>query len=151
MSVRRAASTAYRVSHSTASLAGILICCAFSSGVHLALAPEHLTESPRLGAGFFVAAAMLLAGGLAVFMFPEADAPPLTVALMGAGLIAAYTASRTLGLPGLEPDPEPLDAIGLSTQVPQLAALILALRLYRENRSRHERLHETRRIGWTRI
>ena len=131
-------------------MAAILIACAFSAGVHLALAPEHLAESPRLGAGFLIAATVLLASGLAVFVFPEADSAPLTVALMCAGLIAAYAASRTIGLPGLEPEPESLDAIGLVTQVPQLGALILALRLYRKNRSRHERLHETRRIGWTR-
>jgi hypothetical protein len=149
MSTGRAASRANRFSDPAAASTVILICCALSSGVHVGLAPEHLAESSRLGAGFLIAAAMLLVAGLAVFVYPRADVPPLATALVCAGLLAAYAASRTVGLPGLEPEREALDAIGLITQTPQLVALVLALRLYRENRSRRAPLHETRRIGWT--
>jgi|SRR5215207_9581731 len=123
MSARPAAWAPDRVSHrSTALSAAILICCALICGVHLGLAPEHLTESPRFGDSFAFAAALVLAAALAAFVH------------RGEALSLA----------------EPADAIGLITQIPQLVALILGIWLYRKSRSWLLPLHQRRRIGWTR-
>jgi hypothetical protein len=49
--------------------------------------------------------------------------------LLLGGLVAAYAASRTTGIPVLDPDPEPVDAVGIAAVVLELAGLALALRL----------------------
>jgi hypothetical protein len=48
---------------------------------------------------------------------------------MLAALVGAYAASRTIGLPLLEPLAEPFDAAGPATQVVQGGGLCAALRL----------------------
>jgi|SRR5215211_2590879 len=108
---------------STEFSAAILIGGARSSGIHLGLAREHLTASPRLGVSFAFAAALLLAAALAAFVHPRGEAPSLA---------------------------EPADAIGLITQFPQLVALILGIWLYRKNRGWLVPPHQRRRIRWIR-
>ena len=49
------------------------------------------------------------------------------VALLLAGLIAGYPATRTTGIPWLAPDPEELDAVGLATNVVEALELVFAL------------------------
>jgi hypothetical protein len=130
---------------------GLLTACAFSAGTHLALAPEHLVESAALGLGFLAAAALLLALGLGAYTRPHSVRIPLLIALLSAALIAAYIASRSVGLPILHPEPEPMDAVGVTTKAAELVALILSLRLYRRNAACTARCETQWRTRWTTI
>lgn len=113
----------------TDSLAAILVvlACAASAGIHAGLTPEHLGELPLLGVSFIAATVLLAATGVAVAFRPRAQAPAIVAALLFGLLTLAYTASRTTGLPVLEPDPETVDAIGMVTVTVQLAGLGAAL------------------------
>src|SRR5262245_59279991 len=103
--------------------------CAASAGAHAGLVPEHLRESPQLGVAFIASVVLLTAAGAALAMRPDSAAVARLAAALLTGLIAAYAASRTTGLPLLEPEPEPLDAVGLVTKLVELAGLVCALRL----------------------
>jgi hypothetical protein len=129
----------------------LLAACAFSAGIHVALAPDHLGESTALGLSFLVAAALLLALGLGTFARPRSMRLPLLIALLSAALIAAYIASRSAGLPILHPEPEPVDAVGVTTKAVELVALTLSLHLYRKNAVGHARCETKRRTRWTTI
>jgi hypothetical protein len=48
-----------------------------------------------------------------------------------AGLLVAYLASRTVGIPVFQPEVEHLDALGVSTKVLEVLVLLYALRLGR--------------------
>jgi peptidoglycan/LPS O-acetylase OafA/YrhL len=116
---------------------GLLYACGFSAGVHLALAPSHLEQSAPLGVAFAAAAVLLIALALGVFMRPGDPRPLAATTALLVSLLVAYLASRTVGLLGLEPEPEPLDAVGLLTKAIELLGLLAALRLHLDNRSRH--------------
>jgi hypothetical protein len=107
----------------------VVTACAVSAGVHAGLVPSHLAESRALGIAFAISAVALLWAAASVARADEPPVPCALAAAMLAGLIAAYAASRTIGLPLLEPHAEPLDAVGLVTQVVQGAGLCAALRL----------------------
>ena len=128
----------------------LLAACAFSAGTHIALAPEHLGESALLGLSFLVAAVLLVALGLGAFTRPRSLRLPLLIALLSAALIAAYIASRSVGLPILHPESEPVDVVGVTTKAAELVALTLSLHLYRKNAVGHGRC-EIRRTRWTTI
>jgi hypothetical protein len=123
---------------------GLLAACAFSAGTHVALAPEHLSESAPLGLGFLGAAVLLLALGVGTFMRPRSVRLPLLIGLLSVALIAAYAAIRSVGLPVLHPHTEAVDRVGVITKAVELLALLLSLCLYRENAA-HSRRCETRR------
>jgi hypothetical protein len=105
----------------------VVLAAAVSAGIHAGLVPEHLGEMPLLGVSFIVAVLALLAIAAAVASRPEAQLPASLAALFFAGLILAYVASRTTGLPVLEPEPEPVEAIGIVTVAVQLVGLLAAL------------------------
>jgi len=109
----------------------VVLAAAVSAGIHAGLVPEHLGEMPLLGVSFIFAVLALLAIGAAVAIRPETQLPASLAAFLFAGLILAYVASRTTGLPALEPEPEPVDAIGIVTVAVQLAGLLAALWLTR--------------------
>jgi hypothetical protein len=103
---------------------------AAEAAIHAALAPDHLHEIPYVGAGFVLASAgsLLLLLGLVA---PGARAWPwrLGVALC-AGLAVAFTASRTVGLPGLHEDWTSDHGLGLAAlagEVLFVACALLAL------------------------
>jgi hypothetical protein len=129
----------------------VLFGSALSGGVHLGLAPEHMAESEPLGVGFLASGGLLVLLGVATFVRPRSPRAPLALAFLLAGLIAAYALSRTAGLPLLHPEPEALDAIGLTTKGVELVALVLALRLYVTNRSWLSPLPKQRSNKWTPI
>jgi hypothetical protein len=106
-----------------------MLAATVSAGIHAGLAPEHLGEVPLLGISFVLATVALLAVAAAVTIRPRAPLPASLAALLFAGLILAYVASRTTGLPVLEPEPEAADAIGIVTVAIQSAGLLAALRL----------------------
>jgi hypothetical protein len=105
----------------------VLIACAASAGVHAGLVPAHLAENAWLGLAFTGAVGLLLAltASLARTGEPRRLAAPAAALL--AVLIVAYWLSRTVGLAPLEEHVEPVDLIGVLTQVAQLAGLIAAL------------------------
>jgi len=108
----------------------VLVACAFSAGIHLALIPRHAEESANLGVAFGLSGVLLLVLAIAVYTRPRSAAAALATALLLALLIGAYLLSRGAGLPGTDHGPEPFNAIGVLTKVVELAALAAAARLY---------------------
>jgi hypothetical protein len=117
----------------------VVFACAASAGIHAGLVPEHLREEPRLGVAFTLAVITLLATGAAVAFQPWARRVARISALLLGGLIAAYAASRTTGIPLLAPDPEAVDAVGIAAISIELVGLICALWLGQPIRRRHRR------------
>jgi hypothetical protein len=109
-----------------------LLVCAGSAGVHLALVPDHLRESPALGVAFLLDAVLLAV--VAVLLGDPARGTRTTpaVATLLLATAGAYVLSRTTGIPWLAPDPEPLDGLGAVTTVCELvganACVLLMLR-----------------------
>jgi hypothetical protein len=93
--------------------------------------PEHLREAPQVGVAFVVATGLLLAAATALALRPGSLGAACCAALRLAGLIAFYAASRTTGIPLLEPHAEPLDAVGGTTKLVEVLGLAFALRLNR--------------------
>jgi hypothetical protein len=56
----------------------------------------------------------------------DRGAAALAAVVLG-GLVACYVASRTTGIPVLDPEPEALDAVGVSAVAIQLVGLASAL------------------------
>jgi hypothetical protein len=130
---------------------GLLVACAFSAGVHVALAPDHLGESALLGLGFLGSAAMLLALGLGIYARPDSVRLPPLITFLSSALIAAYVASRTVGLPVLHPAPEAVDPVGVITKGVEVVAVVLSLHLFVENAGGSRRCQGKRRTRWTMI
>ena len=105
--------------------------CAISAGAHAALVPEHLREAPQLGVAFVVAVGLLVAAAVALAIRPDSLRAARGAALLLAGLIAFYAASRSTGIPLLEPHAESLDAVGVTTKLVEGVGLVFALRLSR--------------------
>jgi hypothetical protein len=101
--------------------------CAASAGAHAGLVPEHLREAPRLGAAFVVSVVLLALAGAALTIRPRSRRVAQATALLLAGLIAAYAAARTTGIPLLAPEPEAADGVGLATKLVEAAGLACAL------------------------
>ena len=91
--------------------------CAISAGAHAGLVPEHLREAPQLGVAVVVAAGLLVAAATALAIRPGSLRAARGAALLLAGLIGFYAASRITGIPLLEPRAEPLDAVGVTTKL----------------------------------
>lgn len=113
-------------------LAGFLFVAGW---IHLGLAPEHFGESPLLGLGFASAAAAQLALAVLVVARPSRVWLSMTI-VSSVALICLYGYAVLVGLPidGPTHDAvglvvgagEPLDILGATTQVCQLAALGVA-------------------------
>ena len=101
---------------------------ATSAGVHAGLAPEHLSEWLPLGASFVAAAAAAALGVAALVLRPASLWPPRVLGALLGGLVVAYAATRLAALPPLDPDREPLDALGICTSALEAAGLVAALR-----------------------
>jgi drug/metabolite transporter (DMT)-like permease len=104
----------------------LIAACAVSAGVHAGLVPEHLSEDPKLGVAFALAAVLLVALVLALV---RSDQPAAPAALLLGVLILSYGMSRTVGLPLAREHTEPFDALGVVTQAVQAVGLVAALRL----------------------
>lgn len=105
--------------------------CAVSAGAHAGLVPEHLREAPQVGVAFIVAAGLLLSASSALAIRADSLRAARGAALLLAGLVAFYAASRTTGIPLLEPHTEPLDVVGVTTKLVEALGLVFALRLSR--------------------
>jgi hypothetical protein len=102
--------------------------------------PDHLRTEARLGAAFVVAVVLLMAAGTAAAVRPHDRRVGMAATLLFAGLIGAYTASRTTGIPLLAPDPEAIDAVGVATNVVEALGLASALFLTQQSRRDERRL-----------
>ena len=108
--------------------AGLLVfMCAASAGAHAGLVPAHLSGEPRLGAAFLSAVVLLVAAAMAVTARPQDRRITAAAGLLLACLMLAYLASRTIGIPVLDPDPEALDAVGIATNAVQALGVVVAL------------------------
>jgi apolipoprotein N-acyltransferase len=108
----------------------VVVCaCAASAGVHAGLAPEHLREATRLGVAFIASVVLLAAAAAVLATHDESRRAAKAAALLLVGLIAAYVLSRTTGIPWLEPEAEPVDAVGLVTKLVEALGLLFALTL----------------------
>jgi hypothetical protein len=102
---------------------------AASAGAHAGLVPGHLNGEPRLGAAFLVAVVLLVATGAGVAIRPRDRRVAGTAGLLLASLMLAYVASRTTGVPVLDPEPEALDTAGIATNAVEALGVIAALGL----------------------
>jgi hypothetical protein len=107
----------------------LVVAGAVSAGVHAGLAPEHLREWLPLGASFVAAAAAAALGVAALVLRPASVWPPRALGALLGGLVVAYAATRLAALPPLDPDREPLDALGVCASALEAAGLVAALRL----------------------
>ena len=105
----------------------VIAACAASAGAHAGLVPEHLREAPQLGIAFILASALLLAVVAALASCPEDRRIARVAALLLAGVIASWGASRVTGIPLLQPRPEPVDLVGLVTTLVEVLGLVFAL------------------------
>ena len=107
----------------------VILACAASAGIHGALVPHHLDEGLATGLGFLVSAVLLGAAVVALTLRPESTAALAAAAALLAGLLVAYAAAVTTGVPVLQPDPEPVDGLALATKVIEAVGLLAAWRL----------------------
>jgi hypothetical protein len=107
---------------------------AVALGVHAGLASDQLRDWAPLGASF-IAAAVVLTVGVAWVAAGCGHCEQVTagLALLFAALILGYLATRLFALPPLDPDREPVDALGTVTTAVETAGLLVALRLSRRH------------------
>lgn len=105
----------------------LVFTCAASAGAHAGLVPAHLNGEPTLGAAFLVAVALLVAAATAVAARPGDRRITDAAGLLLAGLILAYLASRTTGIPLLDPEPEAIDTVGIATTSTEAVGVLVAL------------------------
>lgn len=110
-----------------AAAALVVFACVVSAGIHAALVPEHLAEMPLLGDSFILATLLLIGLGVALTVRPESRLGAALAALLFSGMTLAFVASRTYGLPVLEPEPEPVELIGILTVAVQVIGTLAAL------------------------
>ena len=116
----------------------VVVVGAVSTGVHAGLTPGHLHEWPPLGAAFIAAAATVTVAVGALSLRPTRTSPARVLSILFASLIAAYTGTRLVALPPLDPVREPLDALGACTTAVEAAGLFVAMRLgWPTKRGRH--------------
>ena len=108
----------------------VIVTCAVSAGIHAALVPEHLGESAGAGGGF-IASVVLLAVAVVALTYRPSGLVFVATALVLAGLIAAYVAAVTTGVPLLHPEPENVDGLALFTKAVELLGLAVAVDVIR--------------------
>lgn len=107
----------------------VVLACAASAGAHAGLVPAHLQEEPRLGVAFLVAAGLLLSAAIAVSIRPADRGFATGAALLLFGVALAYLATRTTGIPVLDPEREAVDVVGVVSAAVELIGVASALRL----------------------
>jgi len=105
----------------------VVLACAASAGAHASLVPAHMHKKPRLGAAFLVAVVLLLSALIAVSLRPTDRRVLAGAALVLFGLAVAYLATRTTGIPVLDPEREAVDTVGVLTTSIEIAGVAFAL------------------------
>ena len=113
----------------------VILACAISAGIHGALVPAHLDESPAAGWAFAASTAILAVLAVALTRRPAARVPLTFAAATLGGLLAAYALSVTTGLPLLHPEPEPVEGLAVFTKAIELIGLLAAWSLLRRERA----------------
>src|SRR5262249_5391079 len=97
----------------------------FSAGIHAALTPEHLKETPPLGYAFIAAAIIGAAIAAALIARPRDQRVALIAGLFCLGQIATWALFVTLPVPGFSGTPEPIETIALISKAVELVGLAL--------------------------
>jgi hypothetical protein len=105
----------------------VALACAASAGAHAGLVPAHLQEEPRLGVAFVVAVVSLLSAIVAVSLRPTDRRVLAGAGVLLCGLALAYLATRTTGIPVLDPEREAVDLVGVLTTSIEIAGVAFAL------------------------
>jgi apolipoprotein N-acyltransferase len=105
----------------------VVLACAASAGAHAGLVPAHLRDEPRLGVAFLVAVVLLVSALIAVSLRPTDRRVLAAAAGLLLGLALAYLATRTTGIPVLDPEREAVDAVGVLTTSIEIAGVAFAL------------------------
>jgi hypothetical protein len=105
----------------------VVLACAASAGAHAGLVPAHLQEEPRLGVAFLVAVVLLLSALVAVSLRPTDRRILAGAAVLLSALAIAYLATRTVGIPVLDPEREAVDAVGVLATSVEIAGVTFAL------------------------
>lgn len=119
----------------------LVFTCSASAGAHAGLVPSHLDGEPRLGAAFLIAVVLLLAATIALTARPADGRITMAAGLLLAGLMLAYLATRTIGIPWLDPEPEALDAVGIATSGVEALGVVIAAWLIHPPRRRVRRTY----------
>ncbi|HEY7708004.1 MAG TPA: hypothetical protein VH968_12630 [Gaiellaceae bacterium] len=106
----------------------VALTCAVSAGIHAGLTPEHFEERLAAGAGFAVSAVLLAGIAVGLARRPRWWQVDAAIAVLG-GLLVGYALAITTGVPGLVPEPEPVDALALVTKAIEGVGLVVALSL----------------------
>jgi hypothetical protein len=107
----------------------VVLTCAASAGAHAGLVPAHLRDEPRLGVAFLVAVLLLLSAAVAVGVRPTDWRVAGAAAVVLFGVALAYLATRTTGIPTLDPEREGVDGVGVATTAVEMTGLVFALRM----------------------
>jgi hypothetical protein len=106
----------------------VIVSCAVSAGIHVALVPEHFDEGIGPGLGFVLASVLL--AGLAVVLTRHPTALGYAAAAaVFSGLLVAYALAVTTGLPILHPKTETVDGLALFTKAVEAVGLVAAAAL----------------------
>lgn len=105
----------------------VALVCAAGAGAHAGLVPAHLQEEPRLGVAFLVAALLLVGALIAVSLRPTDRRVLAGAAALLFGLALAYLATRTTGIPVLDPEREAVDVVGVLAMATEVAGVAFAL------------------------
>jgi hypothetical protein len=106
----------------------VIVACAISAGIHVALTPDHFAEGAGAGLGFLGATVLLSLVVIALTRQPSAAALAATVAVLAA-LITSYVVAITSGLPLLHPEPEPVESLAVFTKAIEAVGLFAAAHL----------------------
>jgi len=108
----------------------VVVACAVSAGIHGALVPEHFDEGAGAGLGF-VAATVSLAAVVVWLTRPSSRRAVLAAGALLGGLILSYVLAVAVALPVLHPEPEPVNALALTTKAVEAIGLLAAASLLR--------------------
>ena len=106
----------------------LALCCALSAGIHAGLTPAHLDENVAAGLGFAASAVLLAWLAIGLARRPDVILVDASIVVL-TGLLIAYALAVTTGVPGLVPEPEPIDWFALVTKAVEVLGLALALSL----------------------
>ena len=109
----------------------VILACAISAGIHGALVPGHLDEGRGAGLGFAAATIALASLIVALTLRPASAAALAGAAAVLFGLLGTYLLAVTAGLPGLHPEPEPVDGLALATKAIEAVGLVAVATLVR--------------------